>query len=70
MTAAAGIDQICTRPGLRTDHEQPGAALVAVQLVHQPVGLVHRLGPGQRHAGEVQEIAAQAAAHHPVGGDR
>jgi 3-deoxy-7-phosphoheptulonate synthase len=51
-------------------HEQPGPALVAVQLVHQPVGLVHRLGPGQRHAGEVQEIAAQAAAHHPVGGDR
>ena len=51
-------------------HEQPRPALEPVEAADQRVGLVDRLRAGQRHAGEVQEEAAQAAAHHPVGGHR
>jgi 3-deoxy-7-phosphoheptulonate synthase len=51
-------------------HVQPGAALEPVEPAHQRVGLVDRLGPGQRQAGKVQEHAAQPALHHPVRGYR
>jgi len=51
-------------------HEQPRTALEPVQPADQRVGLVDRLRPGQRHPGEVQEVAAQPAPHHPVRGDR
>ena len=52
------------------NHEQARAALEAVQLGDQRVGLVGRLGPGERLPAEMDVVAAQAAPHHPVGGDR
>jgi hypothetical protein len=51
-------------------HEQPRSALEPVQPAYQRVGLVDRFGAGQRHAGEMQEEAAQATPHHPVRGHR
>ena len=49
--------------------KQPRAALEAVELRDVRVGLVDRLGPRVRAAAEVDEVAAQAALHRPVGGD-
>ena len=56
--------------GAERDDEQPRVALEAVEPAGQRVGLVDRLGPGERSAAEVHEVAAQAALHHPVGGHR
>jgi hypothetical protein len=50
--------------------EQPGATLEPVQAPDERVRLVDGLRAGERHAGEVDERAAQATAHHPVGRDR
>src|SRR5205807_7432765 len=45
------------------DDVQPRAALEAIELRHVRVRLVDRLGPGERAAAEVDEVAAQAALH-------
>jgi hypothetical protein len=51
-------------------HEQARAPLETVKPGYERVCLVGRLGAGERLPAEVDEVAAQAALHHPVRRDR